>query len=997
MTHRCARIHDRLERTLTFYQHVKEGRGNREHPLMHCIKFPFYTTDTFDFSQCSSFFKTKTQARVTIYPNMDFSKRCTLMLAANLAEPEWVLVNCSKKLVSDLLCEVREQDNKSTFDTRGKILYCSPTCIASGGRCFFFLWYSRKSTHTSPISDLCKLNEMIRTNVGDVMLFHHIFDAVSASFPPILFLHETNYTHLHIIEYVRLLNKFAYQQDMVRMTDAAGFHMCSTSQRKITTGANLFQCRDNTFVSSKTVCDLGADCMNQTTFDMYCYRTNISQYKTSHIKAIQERRTCSQLQFLTSSGSCYTYYIEQRVKYIEKHIANKTFMCKSGTILNSIFQDDLVADCGGEAEDEPILLSLLKHHKEAPCKPPAEISCKEGHTKCYNTTDICSYKLDRWDQLAPCRNGGHLEQCDKFQCNMMFKCHKSFCLPWSYVCDGKWDCAFGDEEMPTEVCQHGGKCEFMYKCMNLTKCVHLGTICDDTLNCPFGDDELLCDLKNIGCPSECQCLSYAIRCSNMTIKGSTQFVSKHYPHVCVTMFQTTNLNIINFFLKFPAVMFATLAHNRIQDICSICQSCLVLHLDAGFNLVSFLVNNCFQYLWSLKTLNLTNNRISTLESKSFWNLTSLEVLCLSNNLFADLPELLFADTKTIKLLSMKNINSTNLDTNEFNDLETVKIDVTDFHLCCLLPKRGNCTSAVPWFISCTDLFPDANMKIICIVESVSTLVFNAVSILLQIATHDSTYAYLSTVISVNLTHMLVFLYLSVIWIADLHFSGTFILNEALWRSSTGCFVAFCFALWFTLLSQLVLLLLSISRMMVVVFPMDTRFKRTKFILRCVCGSTFASLLLSVSVTVFIKLSSANLSTPMCLPFFDPANKIFILSVLSWFIAISQIASAVAIIAFHLMLVYSLDKSQKQVRNSKSENRSNVFLIVQLFIITTSNILCWFPADVIYIVAMFVRKYPTDLVIWTTITTLPLNSVLNPLVFIATSTRKLCDQTKKQTQ
>ena len=44
-------------------------------------------------------------------------------------------------------------------------------------------------------------------------------------------------------------------------------------------------------------------------------------------------------------------------------------------------------------------------------------------------------------------------------------------------------------------------------------------------------------------------------------------------------------------------------------------------------------------------------------------------------------------------------------------------------------------------------------------------------------------------------------------------------------------------------------------------------------------------------------------------------------------------------------------------------------------------------DIIYTAAMFLSTYPIDLIIWTTAVGLPLNSILNPSVFIIISIRK----------
>ena len=103
-----------------------------------------------------------------------------------------------------------------------------------------------------------------------------------------------------------------------------------------------------------------------------------------------------------------------------------------------------------------------------------------------------------------------------FSCDIMFKCLDSYCIPWSYVCDGKWDCPKGEDELYISVCTRGLACVNMYHCRKTKHiCLHLGNICDGHIDCPFGDDELLCELKIIECPSFCMCLLYAIGCRSL--------------------------------------------------------------------------------------------------------------------------------------------------------------------------------------------------------------------------------------------------------------------------------------------------------------------------------------------------------------------------------------------------------------------------------------------------------------------------------------------------
>ena len=178
--------------------------------------------------------------------------------------------------------------------------------------------------------------------------------------------------------------------------------------------------------------------------------------------------------------------------------------------------NDLVPDCKIESEDEPLLKTLLENHITNNLCLPNEIPCIEGHFKCFNFTDLCKYNLNIFGHLVPCRNGAHLQNCKLFECNLKFKCWTSYCIAWAYVCDGKWDCPEGDDELAKGECSKHNRCVYAYKCKSTTQvCIHLGNICDTQLDCPHGDDEIHCEIKDRVCPESCKCLYFAIFCTSL--------------------------------------------------------------------------------------------------------------------------------------------------------------------------------------------------------------------------------------------------------------------------------------------------------------------------------------------------------------------------------------------------------------------------------------------------------------------------------------------------
>ena len=99
--------------------------------------------------------------------------------------------------------------------------------------------------------------------------------------------------------------------------------------------------------------------------------------------------------------------------------------------------------------------------------------------------------------------------------------------------------------------------------------------------------------------------------------------------------------------------------------------------------------------------------------------------------------------------------------------------------------------------------------------------------------------------------------------------------EEMWRSGLICFVLFEFILCFNLLSQPLLILLSLSRLMVVICPMETKSKSTIFILECISCICWSTFILGFSLTLLAGFRLDKLPMNLCLPFVDPTLSSFI--------------------------------------------------------------------------------------------------------------------------
>ena len=127
------------------------------------------------------------------------------------------------------------------------------------------------------------------------------------------------------------------------------------------------------------------------------------------------------------------------------------------------------------------------------------------------------------------------------------------------------------------------------------------------------------------------------------------------------------------------------------------------------------------------------------------------------------------------------------------------------------------------------------------------------------------------------------------------YETNFALKKLHWKSDVLCYTAFGIILNFSLLSPIILCFMALSRLMIVIHPMDTMFKHNRFVLHCIGTLLGISLFCSTGFTIILEVTSHTIPTVLCSPFFDPTDSILVIKVIIWIVVVLQLSALLLII------------------------------------------------------------------------------------------------------
>ena len=89
-------------------------------------------------SPCIDFEDVKSNALSAVFPHSSKVQLCVMMLLSNLAEPEWVQVNCNKKLLLHVVC-MKQTSTMADHINQIKVLdtnLCASGFVLKENKCY---------------------------------------------------------------------------------------------------------------------------------------------------------------------------------------------------------------------------------------------------------------------------------------------------------------------------------------------------------------------------------------------------------------------------------------------------------------------------------------------------------------------------------------------------------------------------------------------------------------------------------------------------------------------------------------------------------------------------------------------------------------------------------------------------------------------------------------------------------------------------------------------
>ncbi len=913
------------------------------------------------------------------------TERCSMLLLTNLADPQWVSVNCAKQTISDVVCVSPHATNDyGNLTHQYNPLSCAPVFVVARNICVVLQHYAHNMIEIGRPLTMCNQNKLQLIDLQDIHTISALLESLKF-FHLALLVHHMKISALHALQYVEHVDNFVTFSPTADQTNNL-YCLCKSKHPPNKTNSLLsFQCRTK-LISTYSVFDGQDDChdafsesqnssMSSDEVPFKCGGTPNRQFPRHQINC-----SCA-LFFQTIRDECSSY---TEALFI-KEPKDSFFTCNNFRKIHQSFLEDLVPDCE-MAEDERYFQTFNHFSERRWCNFPNQIPCREGHQRCFNFSHLCLFSFNTHGHFAACRSGEHLQNCAQFECNAQFKCPNFYCIPHKYVCNGRIDCPHGEDE--GQVCLNSMRCTSMIHCKQSDVCVHPRNLCDGMFDCPLFDDESMCKLADTICPQDCFCFHLAVMCTGKTLHQAnldlSSFQAVFISHCGIKTLQLITLH---------SSLVLDVSHNLLKYVWveHLSNAVKLQHLDVGNNSVGVVHNFCFSHNTKLRKVLLDHNRIFLLGGYSFHNLTSLEWIDISFNRITILPGNLFRNSSKLIVVILKGNKISSFDPKIFDGLLPSLVVAQGYELCCsVLSYPESCVALDVWLKSCSQTMLTDIMAAILLVYTVVLQVnfclclalfsFNkqrAKKLKSRIAAFNGV---LWFTLNTNAVSTLILLLLSG---ANFYFSNSFHHKSINWKFSLLCSLIWGLNILSNLLYATNYSILAVCSLMVVMHPLKSKCKSKKHVMKIHSVGSFLSFVLTSSEVAWLVVHKDT--NQLCFPFTKTLESSLGTIIVAQ-TCCAEVCCLVVTLWSGLLTLQQLSKSQEAVQKQNTPDRLRS-VKTKLLISLTAYSAAWIPSSSLNIVSFFWPN-PYEAVLWNMVLLTPLCAVLTPFVLTYSSVPKL---------